>query len=534
MKRIFGGFAAYFWVLVALLPVMILRDFTPDNELRYLSIADEALREGNWLAFTNHGAAYADKPPLYIWIVMLGKTIFGYHCMWFLSFFSLIPAFVIAEVMGRWAAPDLGREFNTEAKLLLLSCGLFTATAVVLRMDMLMTMWIVIALWAFYKMYHERERRCGTPMIKARWRWFFPVWIFLGVFTKGPMGILIPLVSIFVFLGLKRRLGYMGLAWGWRTWLVLAVLCALWFGGVYLEGGYEYLDNLLVHQTVDRAVSAFHHQRPFWYYLAAIWYCFLPWVFLIIGMVVVGLARRQHWLTDRLRLFLATGLSTIVLLSCISSKIQIYMLPAYPFFVYYAAAYAWHYRGSRLAALSITLPAVVLCVAGVSLWFISGMEGMEMLRHPLVYVAGGALAVCCAIGILFMWRGRDIGYGVRWISLGLFLMIFTAGFAVPDYNKYMGYGEMSEQAVSLREKTGAKGYYVYKVRRPENMDVYIGERPRELPEDAVAPYDSLPPGRWIVMTPVGEKSKFKYRYIKECGPYAVIATEGAEKTPEMR
>lgn len=66
------------------------------------------------------------------------------------------------------------------------------------------------------------------------------------------------------------------------------------------------------------------------------------------------------------------------------------------------------------------------------------------------------------------------------------------------------------------------------------MDVYIGERPRELPEDAVAPYDSLPPGRWIVMTPVGEKSKFKYRYIKECGPYAVIATEGAEKTPEKR
>ena len=31
--------------LLALLPVMLLRDFTPSNELRYLSIADEALRE---------------------------------------------------------------------------------------------------------------------------------------------------------------------------------------------------------------------------------------------------------------------------------------------------------------------------------------------------------------------------------------------------------------------------------------------------------------------------------------------------------
>ena len=29
-------------LLLALLPIMLLSDFTPDNELRYLSIADEA------------------------------------------------------------------------------------------------------------------------------------------------------------------------------------------------------------------------------------------------------------------------------------------------------------------------------------------------------------------------------------------------------------------------------------------------------------------------------------------------------------
>ena len=58
-----------------MLPVMILRDFTPSNELRYLSIADEALRDGHLFAFTNQGEPYADKPPLYIWIVMLGKIL---------------------------------------------------------------------------------------------------------------------------------------------------------------------------------------------------------------------------------------------------------------------------------------------------------------------------------------------------------------------------------------------------------------------------------------------------------------------------
>ena len=41
--------------LAALLPVMILRDFTPSNELRYLSIADEAIANGNLFTFSNQG-----------------------------------------------------------------------------------------------------------------------------------------------------------------------------------------------------------------------------------------------------------------------------------------------------------------------------------------------------------------------------------------------------------------------------------------------------------------------------------------------
>ena len=93
MKR----YGLYIAVLIAVLPIIILRDYTPDNELRYLSIADEALSNGNIFAFYNQGIPYADKPPLYIWIVMLGKLIFSTHRMWFLSLFSLIPAFVITD-----------------------------------------------------------------------------------------------------------------------------------------------------------------------------------------------------------------------------------------------------------------------------------------------------------------------------------------------------------------------------------------------------------------------------------------------------
>ena len=46
-------------MLITLTPMMALRDYTPSNELRYLSIVDEALADGHTLTFTNHGQDYA-------------------------------------------------------------------------------------------------------------------------------------------------------------------------------------------------------------------------------------------------------------------------------------------------------------------------------------------------------------------------------------------------------------------------------------------------------------------------------------------
>ena len=74
----------FLFVFIALLPILLLRDFTPANELKYLSIAEEAIENGHIFAFYNHGVPYADKPPLYLWIVMLGKVLWGKHVMFFL------------------------------------------------------------------------------------------------------------------------------------------------------------------------------------------------------------------------------------------------------------------------------------------------------------------------------------------------------------------------------------------------------------------------------------------------------------------
>lgn len=323
-KRIGRTGRIYLLAAIAMVPAMIFRDFTPDNELRYLSIADEALRTGSLWCFSNHGLPYADKPPLYLWLVMLCRLAAGRHLMCLLSLFSLIPMLLTGRVMDRWLAPRLTLTQRRTALLMLFTCGYFPALGLTLRMDMLMTLWIVLALRQVWRLDAE-----GATPSRAL---LLGLYTFLALFTKGPLGVAIPVFATLAWTLWQRSPSKFFRIWSGYAWIVILAGCTLWFTAVYMEGGREYLDNLLFHQTVDRAHNAFHHRQPFYYYAICIWYVMAPW----------SLFMAWRWIrTPRLmggtslsRLLCSTLAVTFILLSCISSKLQVYLLPAIPFAVW--------------------------------------------------------------------------------------------------------------------------------------------------------------------------------------------------------
>ena len=351
MKFIIKGYFFPLVILLVVLPVILLRDFTPANELRYLSIANEALHNGHFFAFTNHGLLYADKPPLYFWIIMFGKWLLGNHYMWFLSLSSVIPALVIVQIMDKWTMREIGGSGRFIAKLMLMSSGLFLGLSVTLRMDMIMCMFIVLSLYTFYKIFKR---------INNKWDPFlFPFYIFMAVFSKGPVGLLIPLFATIVFLFFKKRTGTIGLYWGWKTWIILLTACLIWFVGVYLEGGRAYLSNLLFHQTIDRSINSFHHKEPFYYYFISFWYSLAPWSLLVVGVIFTAV-KSHNIKTDLERFFLAIIVVTFIALSCISSKLAVYLIPIFPFFIYLTVLILQRLKWNRWLALTIGLPASIL------------------------------------------------------------------------------------------------------------------------------------------------------------------------------
>lgn len=375
--RKYPAASAILLVFMATIPIMIVRDWSPSNELRYLSIADEALANGKFFAFYNHGIPYADKPPFYLWLLMLCRLVFGsYKSIILESLLSWIPAAVTVVVMDRWlceAAPGIMDARKRGATALMTLCSiLFLCCSAMLRMDMLMTMFIILSLRCFHKWYASEA---DGSVYKGRDRWLMPFWIFMALFTKGPVGLIMPIAGISVFLVAEGKWRRIGRYLGFRTWGVIAALSALWLTGVYMDGGPEYLNNLLFHQTIDRAVSAFDHHEPFWFYLMYIWIDLLPFCPFLVWAWIQSLCRPQGRCETE-KFMSVVSLTTFVILSCFSSKLFIYLLPICPFIVaifpMVHARLGWKWDWTRIAFI---LSGVVVFALLAVLPFMKGING---------------------------------------------------------------------------------------------------------------------------------------------------------------
>ena len=504
----------FLFIFLCLLPVMILRDFTPDNELRYLQIADEAIENGNIFAFTLDGQAYADKPPLYLWIVMLCKLILGKHSMFLLSLFSLIPAFVIITVMDRWSSLEKVTD-RIAVAFMMMTCALFLGASVFLRMDMMMTMFIVLALNSFWLLYTGSGNRRRQEIL-------LPLWIFLALFTKGPVGILMPPVAIICFLLLKRQGRQIGKYLGWKTWGIIAGLCVIWFGGVYLDGGKDYLNNLLFHQTVGRAVNSFHHKAPFWYYFVAIWYIVAPYMFLLVGALVYSLCHPERPTChpelsegsmlsegsgDKELFFCVAIVSTFVMLSLFSGKLAIYLAPIMPFMVLLFVEVLGKIGWKKWMTWSLAVPAgligILALAAAFALAFGENIPKLAELMAPYSFIGSWTLklatlllfsgAVFC---LYYLFAKKIPSVSMMFLGASLLLAVYSASSVLPKANDWIGYGNLCQTIPQDADVAAVQ------IRRPLPMKVYLGREVADYQKDFEAFYETEILGRELSDKPL--------------------------------
>ena len=358
-------------VLLTLAAGLGLRDPWAPDEPRYALIAAEMLQSGDWSVTRLGGVIYAEKPPVYFWLLAASQAVAG-----------LRPGFLLPSLMAGLGSLALvwdlarrlwSRETAWWAVAGLLACLQFTLQARSAQIDAVLCLCTTLSLYGLLR----------HLLLGPDWRWFTTGCLAagLGVMTKG-VGFL-PLLVLLPWAGLRwagwplPRLGGRG------RWLLgpLAFLTplALWLTPLLIRAGSSpeiagYLDNLLFRQTITRYADPWHHFQPFWYFFVEV----IPWAWFPLVLLAPWLAARliRRWRERDAASALLWGWIGLVLLffSISSAKRGVYLLPAAPALALLCAPHLAQLTARlscrRVLRAAILLLSVILAGAGAWLLFV--------------------------------------------------------------------------------------------------------------------------------------------------------------------
>jgi len=347
-------------------------------------------------------------------------------------------------------------------------------------------------------MYKERGKKWDV--------YLFPFYVFMAIFSKGPFGLLIPLFVSMGYLLLEKKIATLKRYWGWKTWLILIIFCGIWFAGVANEGVPGYLNNLLFHQTVNRGINTFHHKEPFYYYMVSFWYSLAPWSLLIFGIFLTSL--KKGWIKTELeRFFLTTIAVMFIMLSLVSSKIQIYLAPAFPFMIYLTALLMKKFKWNQWLSLAIGLPALLFSSSIFVLgYFILFRNENKILIQPFIILGVALLSTAALISLYFNYKRKDLGKAINLLAIGILISVFIAAWSLPDVNSYIGYANLSKEIKKVRAEKQIAATYLYKLKRADNMDVFLDHTFEVLKKDALLK-KKLSPGILVIDNDVIDSDK---------------------------
>ena len=254
------------WLLLALVAASVWlspmqRELYVGDETKYSQVVRE-MRSGSFFLPTLHGTPFTHKPPMHFWAVDLLTRVFGVYSIWPFVLPSLIAFALLLALMHRMGGPMAAFVCGTSL--------LMWGSAQTARMDVEFA--LLLALSAYFM-----QRADGALPLSSG------VATGLAFLVKGPMAPVITLV-LFAFESIRRR--RKPRAKDALAIVPMLLLPLLWLVPAVIIGGEAFWREIFYKQTVGRAVGAWVHKSPPWFYLMRAPLTLLPWFFLCVAALV--------------------------------------------------------------------------------------------------------------------------------------------------------------------------------------------------------------------------------------------------------
>jgi 4-amino-4-deoxy-L-arabinose transferase-like glycosyltransferase len=365
----------------------------PDEPF-YSQTCHEMVESGDWLTPKIYGQPQFEKPILYYWLVSASYKVFGEN-----EFAGRIPS-ALPATLAVLALYGFARQvFNRRTAFLsalILATGLeYCLMARLMLTDIALALLLALSM---FSLWFAIQKQSGF--------WMFCQLLFggLAVLMKGPIGTLIPMMGVGLFLWRTGK----GLPWrsagclaGLGAW---ALIVLPWYGLMFKWYPRMFWEDFFVRDNWLRLIRAEHPANNVCfglpYYIAILLLGSIPWM----PMVAAALGRaRQDVRRDERMLFLWSWILTSwVFLTIAQSK-----LPSYIFYLFIPLALVagvslerllsegFRSKGERIAVLVFGF----LQFAGVLVAPLT--KEAKPFLIPCLMVAG-----CLGVALVLLWRNQ--------------------------------------------------------------------------------------------------------------------------------
>ena len=327
--------------IVTLLPFLGLNEFSTKGEPREAVVAMSMLQQNNWILPVNNGFDIPFKPPFFHWCIAAFSMLQGYVS----EFTSRLPSTIalIALLVSTFCFYARRKNSNVSiiATILTLTAFEVHRAGTNCRVDMVLTTFIVGAIYLLYRWWERGSR--NLP-------WLAILCMSGATLTKGPVGIILPCMVIFIFI-LTEREKPIKLIFKLTACAILSlILPAMWYYAAYKQGGEQFL-SLVMEENVGRftgKMSYGSHENPAIYNVLMLIVGWAPWTLIMLFSLFVLPWKTMSRSTfvekirtaDPLQKFTWLAFLLIFIFYCIpKSKRGVYLLPCYPFMAVLIAEY---------------------------------------------------------------------------------------------------------------------------------------------------------------------------------------------------
>jgi 4-amino-4-deoxy-L-arabinose transferase-like glycosyltransferase len=379
-------FAALGLVLLSVLITPLGRELFVGDETKYSQVIREMRATHTFFLPTLGGTPFTHKPPVHFWLLDLLSFVFGTYSIWTFVLPSLAAFALLLWLIWRMGGP-----------LAAFVCGtslMVWGSAQTARMDVSFTAFIALGGWMLFRFFEREDFRALLYAALA---------LAVATLIKGPMAPVIALV-LFAFEAWRRRGAPRG------NYLpaiaALIVIPLLWVVPAVIIGGQHYANEILVKQTVGRAVSTWTHEAGPWFYAVRSPATLFPWFALF---AVAAATRRRGGAWPR---FLLSWIAAVVVpYSLLASKLDVYMMAMIPPVALLIADFAANADevGARRGRIANALTLALLAAVGIAGLFVSPKH----IKGPEAALAGKTsvkmlfivLAVASIVALIASLRG---------------------------------------------------------------------------------------------------------------------------------